>query len=339
MNTNRKLVTTLFQKIIGQKKARCRCSKDETVKSIAQSWLENSSFHLKESSYIRYRNLVWNHILPELGEMKISEVTTERVQDLIRQLLCKGRKDGRGGLSEKMVKDILALLKTICRYAVQKGFEVPCCFELVKMKCTEGQVQILDREERTALERFLLQDDSLIKTGILLSLYMGLRLGEVCALKKRHIIYKEEILQVRSTMQRIQQLERTDGRKTKVIVTAPKSSSSVRDIPIPLFLMERLERLRFAPEDSYILTGKPERFIEPRTMENNFKRFLRECRITEINYHALRHTFATHCIENGFDVKTLSEILGHANVNITLNRYVHSSMERKKENMKKLQVG
>ena len=92
------------------------------------------------------------------------------------------------------------------------------------------------------------------------------------------------------------------------------------------------------PDNAYVLTGRPDRFIEPRTMENVFKRYLRECHMPDINYHALRHTFATRCIETGFDVKTLSEILGHANVNITLNRYVHSSMERKRENMGRLQV-
>ena len=54
------------------------------------------------------------------------------------------------------------------------------------------------------------------------------------------------------------------------------------------------------------------------------------------NYHALRHTFATRCVELGFEIKSLSEILGHSNVNITLNKYVHSSIELKKQNMEKL---
>ena len=85
-----------------------------------------------------------------------------------------------------------------------------------------------------------------------------------------------------------------------------------------------------------MLTGSSDKIIEPRTMQNHFKALLQECGILEANYHALRHTFATRCIEAGFDIKTLSEILGHSNVNITLNRYVHSSFELKIENMKKL---
>lgn len=120
-----------------------------------------------------------------------------------------------------------------------------------------------------------------------------------------------------------------------MVVTEPKSLSSVRDIPIPNFLMKRLETLRHLPEDAYLLTGSTEVFIEPRTMENILSRYLRECRIEGINYHALRHTFATRCVESGFDAKSLSEILGHSSVNITLNRYVHSSMEQKRKCMER----
>ena len=81
-----------------------------------------------------------------------------------------------------------------------------------------------------------------------------------------------------------------------------------------------------------------EREIIAKYLENIFKRYLRECGLPEINYHALRHTFATRCIESGFDVKSLSEILGHGSVNITLNRYVHSSIEQKRKNMGKLHL-
>ena len=89
-------------------------------------------------------------------------------------------------------------------------------------------------------------------------------------------------------------------------------------------------------EDAYVLSGSKNKFIEPRTMENRFKSVLKKCGIEKINFHALRHSFATKCVELGFDIKSLSEILGHANVNITLNRYVHPSMKLKHANMNKL---
>ena len=235
------------------------------------------------------------------------------------------------------MKDMITVLRSICSYAGRQGLEAPCHFELLKFRRNSDEVRILDRSECAVLEQCLFQDDSLIKTGILLSLFMGLRLGEVCALQRGNILYDEAILQIRFTMQRIQTTGQGETKKTKIIVTSPKSGNSVRDIPIPEFILERLEMIRTMPQEAYILTGRSDKFVEPRSMENLFKRCLKECRMEEINYHALRHTFATRCIEAGFDVKSLSEILGHANVNITLNRYVHSSMEQKRANMGKLQ--
>ena len=90
-------------------------------------------------------------------------------------------------------------------------------------------------------------------------------------------------------------------------------------------------------DDFYIITGtcKP---TEPRTMQNRFKSVLKLCGIRDVNFHLLRHTYATVCIENGFDPKTLSELLGHADASITLNRYVHSSMQMKKKYVSRLRL-
>ena len=306
---------------------------------VAGQWLEISGMRVKESSYIKYRNILENHLLPELGECAAEELTTERISAYARKILAEGRIDRQGGLSEKSVRDIMIVLKGICRQAEQMDLEVPCRFDMIKFRRNTCEVRVLDKRERITLEEFLFQDNDLKKTGILISLFMGLRLGEVCALKKRNILREEEILCVRSTMQRIQDPSQPSGHKTKVIVTPPKSRSAVRDIPIPEFMLKRFGPIDGMSDDAYILTGSEEKFIEPRTLENVFKRCLKKCSMPEVNYHVLRHTFATRCIEAGIDAKSLSEILGHANVNITLNQYVHSSMEQKRENMKKLMAG
>ena len=123
--------------------------------------------------------------------------------------------------------------------------------------------------------------------------------------------------------------------RTKIIVTTPKSKCSIRTIPIPDELLQIIESVRGAAS-GYFLTGSEKRWVEPRTMQNHFKKLLKCCAIEDANYHALRHTFATRCVELGFDVKSLSEILGHASVNITMNRYVHPSMQLKQANMQRL---
>ena len=129
------------------------------------------------------------------------------------------------------------------------------------------------------------------------------------------------------------------GKKTAVEIGTPKSHCSTRTIPIPEAIMGYIKSAYNTAkhdEDAFLLTGTREKFIEPRTMENRFKAMLKKCGLRNINFHTLRHSFATRAVELGFDVKTLSEILGHANVGITLDRYVHPSMKVKKENMDKM---
>ena len=123
--------------------------------------------------------------------------------------------------------------------------------------------------------------------------------------------------------------------KSEIIISTPKSECSVRDVPIPDKLMLMLQKRQNAP-NTYFLTGKTNLYVEPRTMQNRFKSTIKKAGIAPVNFHALRHTFATRCIELGFDIKSLSKILGYASVNITLNRYVHPSMELKQKNMNML---
>ena len=123
-------------------------------------------------------------------------------------------------------------------------------------------------------------------------------------------------------------------KKTKLIITEPKSQSSKRTIPVPDCLIPMLKELK-SKADSYVLTGscKP---IEPRTMQYRFKRILDNVNLPSYRFHSLRHAFASGAIEIGFDVKTLSEILGHSSVQITLDRYVHSSFDHKRNCMNRL---
>ena len=156
----------------------------------------------------------------------------------------------------------------------------------------------------------------------------------MCALKWSNIDFENGLVRVSKALQRVS--DKLGKGKTKIAVTSPKSKTSVRDIPVPSFILDILKQeKRF--EEYYILSGtsKP---IEPRTMQNRFKAVLKNCGIRNANFHLLRHTYATVCIESGFDAKTVSELLGHSNVNITLNRYVHSSMETKRKCVDRLNL-
>lgn len=312
-----------------------------TFGQIAQQWLSTLRYQIKESSYVKYQSLIENHIVSELGTVPLEKLSTEVLEEFIQAQLTRGRVADGKGLSSKTVRDILSIIRQILRWAEgQQHYRIPCQVQSLKVKAKIRQVSVLSVTNRRKLEQFLLEEKSLIGEGILLSLYTGLRIGELCALRWNQILLDEGILQIRYTLQRIPNLDyeknKVGSAKTKIIVTSPKSSCSNRDIPLPVFLLERIKKISPASENAFFLTGSCENYIEPRCMNNYFKRILQQCGIPETNYHTLRHTFATRCMELNFDAKTLSEILGHSNVNITLNRYVHISLEQKRKSMEML---
>lgn len=165
---------------------------------------------------------------------------------------------------------------------------------------------------------------------VLLSLYTGLRVGEICGLQWKDIELKKEFLSVTKTVERIS----LGNGKTKVVIEPPKTESSIRKVYIPSFIVVSLKEYKDKP-DKYILSGKSKP-TEPRALQYRFKRILNKTKIREMSFHSLRHTYATLCIERGMDIKTLSELLGHSDVKITLNTYVHSSDALKKKYVKRL---
>lgn len=306
-----------------------------SYESILISWLESQRLNIKESTYARYHQIVYTHLIPDIGSVKIERMTTKLVENYLSQLIESGRIDGTGGLSSKTTGDILAIIKSTVEYAKYNNYPLQCKLDKVSVKQHKEKMRVLSVEEQQKLTVILLDDTDLIKFGVLLSLYTGIRIGELCALKWGNLSISDGVLSVRETMQRIKDTSNHSVSKTKIVVTEPKSKCSVRDIPLPEFIISIAKDFQ-SNNSSYVLTGEKNRYVEPRTMQNRFKSLLKESQISDANYHALRHTFATRCIEVGFELKTLSEILGHSNVNITLNRYVHSSLDLKKENMSKV---
>lgn len=193
-------------------------------------------------------------------------------------------------------------------------------------------------EEQRVLERILLTDINETKIGILLSLYAGLSVGEVCGLKWENIDLENGIIHINRSVERIKNINKQNGSsKTVLILSDTKSDTSNRSIPISNILQKILLKNK-QNNNRFVIEGKTYPYTDPRTLQYAFKKCLRECDLPEINYHALRHTFATRYVEAGVDIKSLSEILGHSNVNITLNTYVHFSLEQKKLQMEKLNI-
>lgn len=294
------------------------------MEELCEMWMRHIGGTVKESTIVKYGNVLRTHILPEFGPRELSTVTNSEIAEYSVRL--------RENLSEKSVADVLGILKGLRKFALCFGYPVGFSADAMTCHWRQKQIRVLSTAEERTLYEYLRGQDDAVARGILLCMYTGIRIGELCALKWDDISMPEQSLRVNRTMQRLQ-CAKSAPHRTRVIVSTPKSDCSIRTIPLPDCLMPEIQRHYL--EGAYILTDSAERFIEPRTLQYRFKNAIRACGLPNTNFHALRHTFATRCVETGFDIKSLSEILGHANVHITMNRYVHPSMEMKRANMEK----
>lgn len=299
-----------------------------TVREAAEQWLSSSKLRVKKSSYVNYANIVNKHILPIIGKEFMQNLTTSRLNDFIHHKLNHGRLSCKGGLSAKSVRDIMTVYRSIEAYSAKEYGIKETHFTMPKIE--KKQTDILTSVERKRLESYLLNNQNNTNIAILLCLFTGLRVGELCGLKWEDIDFDNAVLYVKRTVQRV-----SKNGKSQIVIGTPKSRTSVRTVPIPAFVLDILRNYTNCG-DFYIITGKGKP-TEPRTMQNRFKAILKSCNIRNVNFHLLCHTYATVCIEKGFDPKTLSELLGHADASITLDRYVHSSMQMKKNYVSRLQ--
>lgn len=300
----------------------------------AEEWLLNKKDFVKESTYANYATVLYNHLIPDLGETSLQSVNHNMLQQYILDKLKSGRIGENSHLSEKTVKDIMMVLKSTIRYAMNQGAMNVIDLDFTYPKNTKKKkIYILTKKEQKKITDYVLENLTPRNLGILISLYSGMRIGEICALKWEDIDLNKKTIYIKHTLQRVY----VDCKSTKILIDVPKSEKSLRSIPMSNLVYSKLKEIKenYKKED-FFLTGNSKHFLEPRGYQYTFKKCLDECRVNYRNFHCLRHTFATDCINVGMDVKSLSEILGHSDVSITLNRYVHSSDKMKKRYLEKL---
>lgn len=304
------------------------------VKALMETWLSMRRTLVKESSYQRYESLIHLHILPQLGGILFSSLTASILSNYVQTLLKNGRTNGTGGLSEKSVCDIMCIVFSAIRLAGKLyNISVEPLFDVKLPPVREKHIDTLGNSEYEILTRCVLETFDVYGMAYLLALNLGLRLGEVCGLMWSDLNCTEYLITINRTTTRIK-----IGNRTQLIVQPPKTENSVRTIPVPVELLSLLMKLKGnCSEDAYILSGSRTAPKEPRTLQAHFKQFLKDHGLRDIHFHTLRHTFATRWIESGYDLKTLSEILGHKNIKTTM-KYVHPSMQYKRDVMEAVTV-
>lgn len=290
---------------------------------LANEWLEYKKNSIKESTYYNYMINIENHLKPYFKNMSFEE--NINYNNLIQELSER--------LSSKTIRDIIAILKAIFKYYEE---EYDCKLKIKKAnvpKMEKKKIDILTKKEQGRLENYCINNMNLKTLGILVCLNTGLRIGEICSLKWENIDFEEKVIRVKKSAQRIYNKRE---KQTKLIIGKPKTDDSIRVIPMNRKLFEILYSKRKQYKSNYFLLSGKEKCVEPRRYQETFKSILKKSKVKNYKFHILRHTFASKCIEVGMDIKSLSEILGHANINVTLKIYVHSSNKLKKKYLEKL---
>ncbi|MBR1635974.1 MAG: site-specific integrase [Lachnospiraceae bacterium] len=289
---------------------------------IASEWLEDIKQCRKYSTYVKYEQIYEKHLRGIFSNFNTTNISMKQIAQSLSGINCS---------SQSMMKSIFSVANQILKFAHEHYGSPYHRLSPSKEHSAPKTIEILTRAEQIRFLGELCDDmdseERNYRLGILLCLYTGLRLGEICALKWNDIDLDGGLLYVKRTVQRI----KTDGKEAGTFLREddPKSMTSKREIPLPEAILALLKS-RYS-DDEYVISGDCP--TEPRTMYNHYQKHLRNAGITKKKFHCLRHTFATNCVNAGVDAKSLSEILGHADVTITLNRYVHPSIDTKRKHL------
>ena len=286
-----------------------------TLDAILNDWLDHTRAKVKRSTFATYLGVADRYVRPTLGALTTDELTNAELEKFLES--------AARTYSSATVRVICHVLRAVLEYASAQGYATPAGHGFAAPKSEYREARTLSSEEQLRLLDWLRSRESPAEFGILLCLATGMRLGEACGLRWDDIPEGRYIIYIRRTLQRLPGAE--GEHKTALVLDTPKSRSSARAIPVPARLCPVLEAARCGA-GCYVLTGQ-ETPMEPRRFQRRFKSALREAGVADINFHALRHTFATNCVNLGCDAATLARILGHSDVAITLNTYVHPSFE------------
>lgn len=279
---------------------------------------------VKERTFEKYDAIVRRQIAPTLGQREISELSPSVLQHFTAELTARYSPNTVTGVIAVVHSSLLRAQKT---GVVDREFSG----SIQRPKSREKKIQCFSVAEQKNIEKYVIYGGKPKLYGIILCLYTGIRIGELLALKWSDIDFKRGTISINKTCR-----DSYENRVYKKITDTPKTAKSARTIPIPKQVLPYLKKLKKYGICGYVICDMGGKTVSLRSYQRSFELMLKAINIPHRGFHALRHTFATRAIECGMDVKTLSEILGHKDSSITLNRYAHSLAEHKTAMMNKV---
>ena len=305
-----------------------------TTEKLLTEWLEiYQKEHIKARTYSRYQGLISMHIVPTLGERCISEVGRREIQEFLTQQKKGGNMRNGENLSATSTNMMLSILKLAFEYAcLMEYIEENPCVRVRRTKAESKKIEAFTVDEQRAIEREIARSDDRRLHGIILCLYTGLRIGELLGLTWNDVDFDRGVIKITKTVYR----EKDGHGIWQLCVDTPKTKASDRVIPLPEYITDMLGQDFKSAKTPYVIENKKSERMSIRSYQYIFEKLTERAGVRKLNFHALRHTFATRAIECGMDIKTIADIMGHQNASITLNRYAHCMLDHKIEMMHKL---
>lgn len=321
-----------------------------TVGDWMDRWLEKyAKPTIKLSTYCSYEMYIRVHVKPQLGNSYMNALTVDDLQDFFLERSRHGNQKGDGGLAPKTLTNIRNMLHLSFAQAVKNKVMAENPIEGVRLpKQRKAEMRVLSRGEQDRLIQAAKRAPEPAAFGIIFDLFTGLRIGELCGLRWENVDMEKRMFRVCETRNRLPNFDDSIRASTSVrTVQSTKTDSSLRTVYIleSLFAdfqyyhdvqVAIMEENPGYNRDGYVFCQENGDPYEPRTYQDLFKRCVRQAGIAEANFHSLRHTFATRALEQGMDVVTLAQLLGHANPSITLDKYGHALDDHKRESVERL---
>ena len=303
-----------------------------TFSELSLTWESSIFLGVKSSTAAHYRYTLQHYILPVLGPYRVQALNESILESSLLEIIAPADQNHKT-LGSAVGKECLTLVRRICRYAVHLHIMRPIEIDLKLPAVNPSITSVLNNLEQKSVCAYVCSSPTPRRLGMLLMMQMGLRIGEVCGLQWGDFDLQNGILSVRRTVKRIYM---APG-KTTLVTQSPKTQSSERDIPIPTGILSLLkEEYVGQSNEVWFLSDSNLRPVEPRCYYKSLQGYLKQAQVPVVRPHALRHTFATTCLQAGCNVKTLSELMGHSNPDITLKRYAHSCWEWKQNEMNRI---
>lgn len=298
----------------------------DTFTTWAIGWLSRQEKKVKPNTLISYENKLKNNLIPLIGNKPLARLTSSDIQKCIDTLNAR--------LAPSTVRANIRVLKSCLNEAIRKDLLSTNPLNHIALPSVPKKaVKAFTNDEQNRICKVVKTNKDL---PILVALYTGLRIGEIAGLKWNDINWDDQVIIVRNNLQRLR--KEVHQSKTELVNASLKTSLSHRVVPLGKTLSNQLQDLKEVSISEFVFTFKNNEPLDPRTIRNRFTKVKQKADVSDLPFHALRHTFATRCIEKGVSVTTISALLGHQSAKMTLDTYTNSFISEKRAAIAKLEL-